>query len=160
MIAKLEWTQSNAIQNLEQLQNPTMGVTINKESTTTESPPQNRQQPKPLGGLYAFYLYQIFALDSTVVEAQNVKLTWRLPIYCNVSSWRNNTIKLTHYDETKKMAHGSLIVRAKVNLKLNHGGPSYRQTLLVNSNLLNLGAPDLHQKVDKGPDQQIELLPN
>ena len=26
MIAKLEWTQSNAQQNIEQLQNPTMGV--------------------------------------------------------------------------------------------------------------------------------------
>ena len=38
MIAKLEWTQSNAQQNMEQLQTPTMGVTINK-STTTEPPP-------------------------------------------------------------------------------------------------------------------------
>ena len=27
MIAKLEWTQSNAQQNKEQLQNPTIGVT-------------------------------------------------------------------------------------------------------------------------------------
>ena len=34
MIAKLEWTQSNAQQNIEQLQNPTMGVAINNESTT------------------------------------------------------------------------------------------------------------------------------
>ena len=34
MVAKLEWTQSNAHQNTEQLQNPTMGVTINIESTT------------------------------------------------------------------------------------------------------------------------------
>ena len=39
MIAKLEWTQSNAQQNIEQLQNLTMGVTINNESTTTEPPP-------------------------------------------------------------------------------------------------------------------------
>ena len=39
MIAKLEWTQSNAQENIEQLQNPTMGVTINNESTTTEPPP-------------------------------------------------------------------------------------------------------------------------
>ena len=31
MMAKLEWTQSNAQQNIEQLQNPTMGATINKE---------------------------------------------------------------------------------------------------------------------------------
>ena len=29
MIAKLEWTQSNTQQNIEQLQNPTVGVTIN-----------------------------------------------------------------------------------------------------------------------------------
>ena len=34
--------------------------------------------------------------------------------------------QLTHYDETKKRAHGSQIVRAKENLKLSHGGFSYR----------------------------------
>ena len=34
MIAKLEWTQSYAQQNIEKLQNPTMRVTINNESTT------------------------------------------------------------------------------------------------------------------------------
>ena len=40
MIAKLEWTQSNAQQNIEQLHNPTMGViAINNESATTEPPP-------------------------------------------------------------------------------------------------------------------------
>ena len=36
MIAKLERAQSNVQQNIEQLQNSTMGVTINNESTTTE----------------------------------------------------------------------------------------------------------------------------
>ena len=36
MIAKLEWRQSNAQQNIEQLQNPTMGVTINNKSTALE----------------------------------------------------------------------------------------------------------------------------
>ena len=49
MIAKLEWTQSTTQQNLEQLQNPTMGVTINNESTTTEPPTKNEQQPKSMG---------------------------------------------------------------------------------------------------------------
>ena len=39
MIAKLEWTQSNAQQNIEQLQNSTIGVKINNKSTTTEPPP-------------------------------------------------------------------------------------------------------------------------
>ena len=49
-----------------------MGVTINKKSTTTEPPPFNRQQPKPTGGLNAIYWYQIFALDSAVVEVQEM----------------------------------------------------------------------------------------
>ena len=39
MIAILERTKSNVQQNIEQLQTPTMGVTINKKSTTTEPPP-------------------------------------------------------------------------------------------------------------------------
>ena len=39
MIAKLEWSQSNVQQNIEQLQTPTMGVTINNKSTATKSPP-------------------------------------------------------------------------------------------------------------------------
>ena len=72
MIAKLEWTQSKTQQNIEQLQNPTMGVTINNKSTTTEAPPYNGQQSKPLGGLNAFYWYQIFTLDSAVVKAQKM----------------------------------------------------------------------------------------
>ena len=55
-----------------------MGVTINKKLTTTEPPPQNGQQPKPPrgggggGGLNAFYWYQIFTLDSAVVEVQEM----------------------------------------------------------------------------------------
>ena len=39
MIAKLEWTQSNAQQYIEQLQNPKMGVTVNNESKTREPQP-------------------------------------------------------------------------------------------------------------------------
>ena len=39
MIAILKWTKSNVQQNIEQLQTPTMGVTINRKSTTTEPPP-------------------------------------------------------------------------------------------------------------------------
>ena len=50
-----------------------MGATINNKSTTTESPSKYEQQPKPPGGgggLNSFYSYQIFALDSAVVEVQ------------------------------------------------------------------------------------------
>ena len=39
---------------------------------------------------------------------------------------KNTLIKLLHHDETKKRAHDSQIVRAKENLKLSHGGSSYR----------------------------------
>ena len=88
MIAKLEWTQSNAQQNMEQLQNPTMGVTINNESIfNNRTTALERKAAKASGGLNVFYWYQIFALDSAVVEAhKNVKLAWRIPNYCNVSS--------------------------------------------------------------------------
>ena len=47
VIAKLEWTQCYAQQNIEELQNPTMGVTINNESATTEPPSKKEQLPKP-----------------------------------------------------------------------------------------------------------------
>ena len=41
-------------------------------------------------------------------------------------SMENTLIKLLNHDETKKRAHDSQIVRAKENLKLSHGGSSYR----------------------------------
>ena len=66
MIAILEPTQSNVQQNIEQLQTPTMGVTINNNNRTTAL---ERHRG---GGLNAFYWYQIFALDSAVVEVQEM----------------------------------------------------------------------------------------
>ena len=39
IIPILQWTLSNIQQNIEQLQTPTVGATINKKSTTTEPPP-------------------------------------------------------------------------------------------------------------------------
>ena len=49
-----------------------MGVTINNKSTTTEPSPWNGQKPKQQEHLNALYWYQIFALDSAVVEAQEL----------------------------------------------------------------------------------------
>ena len=78
IFAKIEGSYSNVHQNIKELQTPTMGInnksTINNKSRTTETPPKNGQQPKPLGGggLNAFYWYQIFALDSAVVEVQEM----------------------------------------------------------------------------------------
>ena len=43
-----------------------MGATTNKKSTTAEPPPQKGQQPKPPGGLNAFYL------ESDAAEVQEM----------------------------------------------------------------------------------------
>ena len=45
-----------------------MGGAINNESTTTEPPPLNGQQPMPQKDSNTFYWLQIFALDSAVVK--------------------------------------------------------------------------------------------
>ena len=80
-----------------------------------------------MGGLNAFYWYQIFALDSAVVgSTRKYKLTWRHSSYCNVSSWRKTLIESTHFDETKEMANDSQIVRAEESFKLSNGWPSFR----------------------------------
>ena len=78
IIAKPECSQSNAQQNIEQLQNPTLGVTLNNESTTTV------KATVGVGGLNAFYWYQIFALDSAVVEAARMENS--IPYYHNLLS--------------------------------------------------------------------------
>ena len=92
-----------------------MRVTINNKSTTTEQPPKNGQQPKPLGGggLNAFYWYQFYALDSAVVEVQEMFSSHGSLLTIAM----HHHGELTHYNETKKGAHDSQIVRAKENLK-------------------------------------------
>ena len=115
MVAKQERTQNNAQQNMKQAQNLSIGVIINNGSTTTALPPKNGQQPKPLGGLNAFYWYQFFALDSAVVETQKLSSHggFLTTLYSMNSSQRNNLFKLTHYDEIQKRAHDLQIVRGK-----------------------------------------------
>ena len=78
------------------------------------------------GGLNAFYWYQIFALDSAVVEEQEMFSSHGGHLTTAMYIMENTLIKLTLHDETKKRAHDSQIVRAKENLKLSHGGSSYR----------------------------------
>ena len=82
MIAKLECTQSNAQQNIEQLQNPTMGVTINSESTTTERSTWNGHQPKPLGEGGGAYMHftgtKSLPMILLLLKHTNVKLAWRI----------------------------------------------------------------------------------
>ena len=52
------------------------------------------------------------------------KLTSRLPNLCNASSERNILIKITHFDQTKDMAHDSKIASAKIKL---HVEPQWAQ---------------------------------
>ena len=70
MIAKLEWTQSSAKQNIIQLQNPTIGVTSKMDQQQQNQSLRTDSTQSHWGGLNAFYWFQIFALDSAVVEAQ------------------------------------------------------------------------------------------
>ena len=56
-----------------------------------------------------------------LLKHKHVYLVWRLSNYKSVSPQINNLIKLTRYDETKKMAHDSQIVKAIRKHKLNHG---------------------------------------
>ena len=81
-----------------------------------------------------------FVLDSIVVKAQIVYLVWRLPTcnLCNASSQGNKLIKLTHFDEIKKKAHDSQMVRAKQNLKLSTSGSSQRQASGTHQRMQNL----------------------
>ena len=68
---------------------------------------------------------------------KNVKLTWRLPNYSNVSPERNDLIKLIHFDETKN----GLATHRKSELKklkLSHGGTSYRQVSDTNPPIQSL----------------------
>ena len=75
MIAKLERIQSNVQQNMEETLNSTMAATIKNESTKTEPTLRTDSSLSHRGGgggLDASYWYQIFALDSIVVKAQDV----------------------------------------------------------------------------------------
>ena len=106
----------------------TMGATINYiyNESTTEPPPQNGPQP-PEGlrkGLRCILLVPNIRPSSCFVGIQK----WWLSYVCNsssqkndntlynASSQRNDQIKLTHFDETKKGNYDSQVVRAKENL--------------------------------------------
>ena len=82
---KTRMDKGNVQQVIEQLQTPTMGVTINNKSTTTEPPSKNGQQSKPPGvggGLHVFYWYQILTLYIVIV-AGNVQRMKHFSHSCN-----------------------------------------------------------------------------
>ena len=83
-----------------------------------KQPTKNQQQQNhhlKTDNLHAFYWYQIFALDSVVVEAQKMLSSHGgfLTISCTIIDKQSN--------------HDSQIVRAKESLKLSHVEPSYSQ---------------------------------
>ena len=69
---------------------------------------------------------KIFTLDSAFVEIQEMFSSHGGHLTNAMYHHGETLIKLTHPDKTKKSAHDSQIVRAKENLKLSHGGSSYR----------------------------------
>ena len=74
------------------------------------------------GGLNAFYWRQIFALDSVVVNTQNLYSSHGgFLTNAKTLSQRNNLSTFTYNVER---AHVSQIVKAKENLKLSYGGPN------------------------------------
>ena len=91
MITKLEWTQSNAQQNIEQLQNPTINnqQRINNNRTTAFE----RTAAKATGGLKCILLvpnlrpgFQNFkkkCKDYQLNVAQIYKMATRLPVKCS-----------------------------------------------------------------------------
>ena len=67
----------------------------------------------PPGGLNAFYWYQIFDLDSAVVEVQEMFSSLGGHLTNAMYHHGKNTLnKLLHHDETKKRAHNLQIVRS------------------------------------------------
>ena len=50
-----------------------------------------------------------------------------LLMQCIITKKQSNQIKLTRYNDTKKRANDSQIVRATENLKLIYGGPGQQQ---------------------------------
>ena len=70
MISKLELAQSNAHQNIQWHNGSNNQQRIKNNRTTA----LKRAAAKGIWGLKCIYWYQIFALDSAVVEAQKCKL--------------------------------------------------------------------------------------
>ena len=70
MNAKLEWTQSKAQQSIEKLTESHNGCINQQRINNNRTTAFEQTAAKATGGLNAFYWYQIFALDSAVVEAQ------------------------------------------------------------------------------------------
>ena len=94
---------------------------------------------------------QIFALDSVVVKTKKIKLfsSHRGFLTNAMYHYRDNQIKLTHYDDTEKGAHDARIVRAKEKSKLRYGGPSQRQASGTNQRIKSFASgPSLSRRTD------------
>ena len=122
-----------------------MGVAINKKSTTTE--PQNHRLRTDSslshrgggggGGLNAFYWYQIFALDSAVVEVQEM-----------FSSHGSHASNVKVFNLSKFL---SLIIKFAV-------ASSYLKNLLERFYICNVQARKGLQRKKSRPDSPISHL--
>ena len=97
-----------------------MGVTINKKPTTTEPSPKNGHQPKPQKGLNAFYWYQIFALDSAVVEVQEMFSSHGGHLTkSNVSSWTKDLRSLNENEQMCYISFNTCLIRIFLVLNID-----------------------------------------
>ena len=113
---------------LEQLQNPTMGNNNQQRINNSRGTTLEWTAAKATGGLNSFCWYQIVALDHIFVEAQTI-LSSQGGFLTIVIYHRREQIESNLHNMMKqawKRTHDSQIVRAKENLKLINGGPSYR----------------------------------
>ena len=115
------------------------------------NPKFQASQAEQLGlycGQNAFYWRQICALDSVVIKPQTLlrsngglltnamrRSSRRNREQCIITENQSKKLKLIHYDETKKMANDSQIVRAKEHLKSSHDGPNQRQASGTNNHI-------------------------
>ena len=99
MIARLEWTSSNV--TITDSHNWSNNKQQQNHRLRTDSDLSHRGGGGGGGCLNALYWYQIFAQDSAVIGVQEVFNSHGSLLIIAM----NTLIKLTHYDETKKMAH-------------------------------------------------------
>ena len=101
MIAKLEWTQSNAQQNIEKLQNPTMEVTINNETNQHPSKKESNTRgiifwnsPVISRNTYLLWVQQFSAIFSNKIFNIFWKCEFKIKILVNFYDTATSNILL------------------------------------------------------------------
>ena len=123
MVAKLERTTKHRI-----ITKSHNGSNNQQQINTSRTITLERTAAKATGrGLNCIFWYHIFVQDSAGVEAQNMLSLHGRFLTIAMSHHRRQFNLINALWWNRKMAHNSQIVKAKENLKLSDGGPSYSQ---------------------------------